>query len=72
MCRVCSTNGEKRNACRIFVGELEGNRPLGRYKGRWEHNNKTDLAHDRDQWSALVNPATNFQVPHNVGKFLSG
>jgi hypothetical protein len=25
---VCSTNGEKRNACRLLVGKLEGRRPL--------------------------------------------
>jgi hypothetical protein len=30
MGRVCSTNGEKRNACMIFVGMPEGKRPLGR------------------------------------------
>jgi hypothetical protein len=27
---ACSTNGEKRNAYRILVGNPEGNRPLGR------------------------------------------
>jgi hypothetical protein len=30
MDRACSTNGEKRNACRILVGKSEGKRPLGR------------------------------------------
>jgi hypothetical protein len=25
----CSTNGEKRNACRVLVGKPEGNRSLG-------------------------------------------
>jgi hypothetical protein len=27
---VCSTNGKKRNACRILMGKPEGKRPLGR------------------------------------------
>jgi hypothetical protein len=29
MGRECNTNGEKRNAYRIFVGKPEGKRPLG-------------------------------------------
>jgi hypothetical protein len=32
--RACTTNGEKRNACRILVGKPEGNRPLGRPRRR--------------------------------------
>jgi hypothetical protein len=31
----------------------------------------TDVARDRDQCRALVNTVMNFQVPQNVGKFLS-
>jgi hypothetical protein len=31
---ACSKNGEKRNAYRILVGKLEGNRPLGRPRHR--------------------------------------
>jgi hypothetical protein len=34
MGRACNTNGEKRTACRILVGKPEGNRPLGRLKGK--------------------------------------
>jgi hypothetical protein len=34
--------GEKRNAYRIFVGELERKRPLGRRSRRWVHNIKMD------------------------------
>jgi hypothetical protein len=62
MDRACSTNGEKRNACRILVGKPEGKRPLGRPKRRWENNieknlreigwggmNWINLAQDRDQ-----------------------
>jgi hypothetical protein len=31
----------------------------------------TDLAQDRDQWKSLANMVMNFQVPKNLGKFLS-
>jgi hypothetical protein len=69
---ACSTNGEKRNACRILVGKPEGNRPrrrwvdnikmdlreIGRYGIDW-----IDLAQDRHQWRALVNKAMNLRVP---------
>jgi hypothetical protein len=50
------------------VGKLEGKRPLGRPRRRWEYNIKMDLqevgfravdwiepAQDRDRWRALVN-----------------
>jgi hypothetical protein len=53
---------EKRNACRILVGNPEGKRPLGRPRRRWVDNIKMDLrgigwdggdwidlAQDRDQ-----------------------
>jgi hypothetical protein len=33
MGRACSTNGEKRDACRILVGKPEGKRSLGRQIG---------------------------------------
>jgi hypothetical protein len=32
---ACSTNGEKRNACRLLVGKPEGRRPLARPRRRW-------------------------------------
>jgi hypothetical protein len=38
--KVCSTNGEKRNACRLLVGEPEGKRTLGRSRRRWVDNIK--------------------------------
>jgi hypothetical protein len=37
----------------------------------WNGMDWIDLAHDRDQWQALVNTVMNFQVPENAGKFLS-
>jgi hypothetical protein len=45
MGRACSTNGEKRNAWRILVGEPEGERPLGRC--RWEDNIVTRMGRHR-------------------------
>jgi hypothetical protein len=35
--------GEKRNAYRLLVGNLEGKRPLGRPKCRWMDNIKMHL-----------------------------
>jgi hypothetical protein len=40
---ACSTNGAKRNACRILVGKPEGRRPLGRTISKWVHNIEMDL-----------------------------
>jgi hypothetical protein len=76
MVRACSTHGEKRNTCRILVRKLEGKRPVGRPRSRWEDTIKMDLSEmewggmdwinlsqDRDQWRTLVNTAMNLRVP---------
>jgi hypothetical protein len=75
MGRTCSTNGEKRNAYRVFVGKPEGKRPLGRPRRRWVDNIKMDLREigwDGRAWigviwlktgRALVNTVMNLRVP---------
>jgi hypothetical protein len=68
--------GEGRGVHRILVGKLEGKKPLGRLKHRWEYNIKMDLqevgggcvdwmelAQDRDRWRALVSTLRNLRVP---------
>jgi hypothetical protein len=75
MGRACSTNGEKRNAYRILVGNPEGKRPLGRSRRRWIDNIKTnireigwdgmdwiDLAQDRGECRDLLNTVMNLRV----------
>jgi hypothetical protein len=66
MGRACSTNGEKRNAYRILVGNPNGKIPPRRLKRRWVDNIKMDLreigwdsmdwidvAQDKNQWRAV-------------------
>jgi hypothetical protein len=66
---TCGTHGEGRVVYRVLVRRLEGKRPLGRPRRRWEDNIKLDLretgidganwiqlAQDRVQW------LTNYQL----------
>jgi hypothetical protein len=39
----CSAHGDMRNAYKIFVGEFEGRRLLGRPRRKWEDNIKLGL-----------------------------
>jgi hypothetical protein len=76
MGRECSTNWEKKNACRVLVGKPEGQRRLGIPRHRWVNNIKmnlreiewggrdwNDLAEGRDRWRALVSTVMNLWVP---------
>ena len=67
---------ERRVVYRVLVGKLEGRRPLGRPRHRWEDNIKMDLqdvgcggmdwielSQGKDRWWALVNAVLNLQVP---------
>jgi hypothetical protein len=64
--RACSTNGEKRNSYRMWLGKPEAKRPLGRLSRRgvdsmkmnlretgWGGMHWIDLDQDREQWRAL-------------------
>jgi hypothetical protein len=70
------------NAYNILVGKLEGKRPLGRSRRRWEDNRVdlreiglegvewTYLAQVRDQWQAVVNTVMDLRGSIKGGEFL--
>ena len=73
-----------RGVHRVLVRKLEGKRPLGRPRRRWEDNIKMDLqevggdrgdwmelAQDRDRWRALVGTVRDFRGSINAGNFLT-
>jgi hypothetical protein len=77
--------GERRGEYRVLVGKLDGKRPLGRPRRRWEDNIKMDLqrgrsggmdwielALDRNRWRELVISVMNLRVPLHAGNFLTG
>jgi len=68
--------GENGGVFRVLVGKLEGKKPLGRPRHRWEYNMTMDLqemgcegmdwinvAQDRDRWQALLNAVMNIWAP---------
>jgi hypothetical protein len=72
----------KRDIYRVLTGRLEGKRPLGRPRCKWEDNikldlreigidgaNWTQLAQDRVQWRAFVKTVMNVRF-HKIAGFI--
>jgi hypothetical protein len=49
------------------IGVENDNIKMDRQKIRWEVEDWTHVAPDRDQWETIVNVVMNFKVPLNVG-----
>jgi hypothetical protein len=46
---------DRRGACRVFVWRLEGKKPLGRPRLRWEDNINMDFQEmRREAWTGLM------------------
>jgi hypothetical protein len=69
---------DRRGAYKVFMARLDGKRPLGRPRRRWEDNIKMDLSRsgmgrhglgwiavteDRGRWRALLNAVMNLRFP---------
>jgi hypothetical protein len=67
--------GEERKVYKVLMGKLEGRRPLGRPRRRWEDGVKMDLreiglggvdwillAQDSERWRAVLNAVMNLRV----------
>jgi len=72
---ACSTYGDRRGVYRVLVGNLEGRRPLGRPRPKWEGNIEMyleevgcggldwlELAQDEERWWALVDAVMNVRI----------
>jgi hypothetical protein len=66
---------EERKMYKVLVGKLEGKRPLGRPRRRWEDGVRMDLreiglggvdwirlTQDRDRWRAVVSAVMNLRI----------
>jgi len=73
---ACMGGEERRSVYRVLAGKLEGKRPLGRPRSRWEDNVKMDLqevgcggmdwievAQDRNRWRVILNAVISLRVP---------